>query len=207
MNARSFWGHIHRHPHHHGLFAAGRRGSPFGGDGFGGGNPFRGGGNPFHGNPFQRRGGRARRGDVRTAILVLLAEEPRNGYQLMTEIERRSEGVWRPSPGSTYPALQQLEDEGLVRVETEGGGRTFHLTDRGREAAAALKESAPPWAEAASQDPTDLRELAQLIRQVSVAAMQVAQAGTAPQVTEARKVLVEARRALYRLLAEDGDDE
>ena len=73
------------------------------------------------GGPFGGRGPRARRGDVRAALLTLLAEEPRNGYQLMQEIERRSEGVWRPSPGSVYPALQQLEDEGLVRAEETDG--------------------------------------------------------------------------------------
>ena len=84
-----------------------------------------------------RGGGRARRGDVRTALLTLLAEEPRNGYQLMQEIERRSEGVWRPSPGSVYPALQQLEDEGLVRAEETDGRKLFHLTDEGRKAAEA----------------------------------------------------------------------
>src|SRR3954454_5846792 len=79
---------------------------------------------------FRRR--RMRRGDVRAALLVLLAEEPRNGYGLMQEIEARSEGEWRPSPGSVYPALAQLEDEGLVRPEGEGNGRVYGLTDAGR---------------------------------------------------------------------------
>src|SRR5215208_1704044 len=79
-----------------------------------------------------RRGPRARRGDVRAALLVLLAEEPRNGYQLMQEIEQRSDGTWRPSPGSVYPALQQLEDEGLVRVEPGDGRKAYTLTDEGR---------------------------------------------------------------------------
>src|SRR5215218_4893726 len=78
------------------------------------------------------RGPRARRGDVRAALLVLLGEEPRNGYQLMQEIEQRSDGVWRPSPGSVYPALQQLEDEGLVRVAPGEGRKAFELTDEGR---------------------------------------------------------------------------
>src|SRR5215208_2879278 len=105
-----------RHHHHRGR-GRGRRDFPFGGPmGFGGG-------------PFGGRGPRARRGDVRQALLTLLAEEPRNGYQLMQEIERRSEGVWRPSPGSVYPALQQLEDEGLVRAEESDGSKRFVLTD------------------------------------------------------------------------------
>lgn len=187
----------------------GPRGGPFGGR-FGAGNPFGGnpfGGNPFGGNPFGRRGGRARRGDVRTGILVLLAEEPRNGYQLMQEIEKRSGGAWRPSPGATYPALQQLEDEGLVRVETTTGGRTFHLTPAGEEEAKSAKKQPAPWDEAASE--TEGGDFREIFHQVAMAALQVARAGTATQVAEARKILLEARRSLYRLLADapDGDDE
>ena len=76
-----------------------------------------------------RRGPRVRRGDVRAAALALLAEEPRNGYQLIQEIAERSGGVWQPSPGSVYPALQQLEDEGLIQAETpEGGRKRYALT-------------------------------------------------------------------------------
>ena len=80
------------------------------------------------------RGRKARRGDIRTAALLLLAEEPRNGYQIMQELEERSEGLWRPSPGSVYPALQQLEDEGLIRSEEADGRRLYHLTEAGRAA-------------------------------------------------------------------------
>ncbi len=83
------------------------------------------------GGPGGPRGPRAARGDVRAAALALLAEEPRNGYQLMQEIEERSGGVWRPSPGAIYP-LSQLEDEGLVTATKQGSGRTFELTDEGR---------------------------------------------------------------------------
>src|SRR5829696_6959025 len=100
-----------------------------------GGGPGRGrhrggprGGFPGFGPP---RGPRARRGDVRAALLLLLAEEPRNGYQLMQEIEQRSDGLWRPSPGSVYPALQQLEDEGLVTPAGEGR-KAYTLTADGR---------------------------------------------------------------------------
>src|SRR3954466_13073051 len=103
----------HGRPHHHRHHGPPPFGSWAGGPGFG-------------------RGSRARRGDVRAALLVLLADEPRNGYGLMQEIEARSEGAWRPSPGSVYPALQQLEDEGLVRAEESGGRRLFTLTDEGR---------------------------------------------------------------------------
>ncbi len=76
-------------------------------------------------------GRKARRGDIRTAALLLLAEEPRNGYQIMQEVQERSEGAWRPSPGSVYPALQQLEDEGLIRSEEVDGRKLFRLTDEG----------------------------------------------------------------------------
>src|ERR1700680_5310925 len=108
------------------------------------------GGGPFGGvGRCPRAGGRkARRADIRTASLLLLAEEPRNGYQIMQEVEERSDGVWRPSPGSVYPALQQLEDEGLIRSEEADGRKLFALTDAGR---AFVKErgtdKAAPWEE------------------------------------------------------------
>jgi DNA-binding PadR family transcriptional regulator len=159
---------------------------------------------PFH----PGRGPRARRGDVRAALLALLAEEPRNGYQLMQEIERRSDGMWRPSPGSVYPALQQLEDEGLVRAEAVDAGRRFALTDVGRahveERGDALKE---PWRTAGEQAGNEVIEMRRLIGQVAAAVMQVALAGSEAQQEEARKVLTDARRALYRILAEDEPDD
>ena len=148
------------------------------------------------------RGPRARRGDVRAALLLLLAEEPRNGYQLMQEIERRSDGVWRPSPGSVYPALQQLQDEGLVRSEEQEGSRTYHLTDAGRAAAAAEQESAP-WEAASESVDADVWELFNVARQVGVAILQLTQAGSPEQLAAARDVLNNARRALYGILAED----
>ena len=166
------------------------RGFPFGGPGFG------------FGPPFGRGGGRARRGDVRAALLTLLAEEPRNGYQLMQEIERRSDGVWRPSPGSVYPALQQLEDEGLVRSEETDGRKLFHLTDAGREAAEAL-EGGAPWDAVSESVDADVWDLFNVGRQVGLAVFQIAQAGTEQQVAAARDVLQNARRALYGILAEN----
>src|ERR1700740_335964 len=94
------------------------------------------------------RGRRARRGDIRTAALLLLAEEPRNGYQIMQEVEERSDGVWRPSPGSVYPALQQLEDEGLIRSEESDGRKLFAITDEGSALLAQRDKDAPaPWAQ------------------------------------------------------------
>src|SRR6266704_6657911 len=92
------------------------------------------------------RGRRARRGDIRTAALLLLAEEPRNGYQIMQEVEERSDGVWRPSPGSVYPALAQLEDEGLIRSEQIEGRKLFVITDQGRALVEQRAADAPaPW--------------------------------------------------------------
>lgn len=206
----------HEHAGHpfDGFLFAGRRGGggrDGGGGRFGGGgpgNPF--GGNPFGGHPFHaffRRGGRARRGDVRAAILVLLAEQSRNGYQLMQEIETRSEGAWRPSPGAMYPALQQLEDEGLVQVSADASGRVFSLTTAGKKQAEAAKKEPAPWEAAIGPDREATVEFHQLIKQVTLAAMQVAQAGGDAQLTEARKILKDARKALYRLLAEDDADD
>ena len=164
---------------------------------------FGGPGGPGGPGPFGRGGGRARRGDVRTALITLLAEEPRNGYQLMQEIERRSDGVWRPSPGSVYPALQQLEDEGLVRAEETDGRKLFHLTDAGREAAAATGAEGAPWDAVSDSVDSDVWELFGVARQVGMAIFQIAQAGTAEQIAAAREILNNARRSLYGILAED----
>src|SRR5690348_10974530 len=159
---------------------------------------------PFGGPPGGRgRGPKARRGDVRAAILLLLAEEPRNGYQLMQEIERRSEGVWRPSPGSVYPALQQLEDERLVRADETEGRKLFHLTDEGRQAAEAAAAGGEPWAAASEAVDSDVWDLFGVARQVGMAIFQLAQAGTPDQIAAAREVLTNASRALYGILAED----
>ena len=153
------------------------------------------------------RGPRARRGDVRAALLVLLAEEPRNGYQLMQEIEQRSEGAWRPSPGSVYPALQQLEDEGLVATGTRDGGRVYELTDAGRAQVAERGDAPAPWDAAKEDVGPGSRQLMGLVREVAVAAAQLVQAGDEAQVAQAQAVLKDARRALYRILAEDSPAE
>ncbi|HWM84737.1 MAG TPA: PadR family transcriptional regulator [Kofleriaceae bacterium] len=150
-----------------------------------------------------RRGGRMKRGDVRAGILALLAEQPRNGYQIMQELETRSRGMWRPSPGSVYPALQQLEDEGLVREQTGAGGRVFELTEAGHKQAKQSAEESAPWESAAGAADDPSLELFGLAGQIGSAAMQVVQTGSEAQVAEARKALVAARRALYRILAED----
>jgi len=157
---------------------------------------------------FGPRGPRARRGDVRAALLVLLAEEPRNGYGLMQEIEARSNGAWRPSPGSVYPALSQLEDEGLVRATESGGRKLFELTDVGRTYVTEnADELGTPWEQVGGDE--SVGEMRTLVFSVGAAVMQVVQAGTPEQVAEAAKVLEETRRSLYRILAGDerGSDE
>jgi len=158
---------------------------------------------PGFGGPGGR--GRRRRGDVRTALLLLLAEEPRNGYQLMQTLEERTEGRWRPSPGSVYPSLSQLEDEGLIRSVQSDSGRTFEITDAGRAQLAERGEQKPPW-EADEDDKRDSRRtLKHALAGAAAAAWQVAQAGDEQQIARANELLSETRSALYRLLAGDTD--
>jgi DNA-binding PadR family transcriptional regulator len=158
-----------------------------------------------HGFPgFLGRGPRAGRGDVRAAILALLAEQPMHGYQVMRELGERSGGVWRPSPGSIYPTLQQLEDEELVRPETgDAGRRVFALTDAGREAQAAAAGGPAPWEEVGVEGDVTALELRDLVGQVVAAARQVLHAGETAQIAQAKDVLRDARRKLYRILADD----
>jgi DNA-binding PadR family transcriptional regulator len=154
------------------------------------------------------RGPRARRGDVRAALLVLLAEEPRNGYQLMQEIEERSDGVWRPSPGSVYPALQQLEDEGLVRVEQRDGGKAYALTDAGRAYVEERREQlGAPWDAVRGDVGEGAWDLMGAMKQIGMALFQLTHSGTEAQQAEAKRVLDEMRRELYRILAEDAPEE
>ena len=148
-------------------------------------------------------GRRAGRGDIRAAILTLLAEEPMHGYQIIQVISERSGGNWTPSPGSVYPTLQQLEDEGLIEpAASESGRRVFALTEAGKEAQTA--DTAPaPWDEAVEEADNDLVELRNLVQQVLAATRQVAQAGTQAQIKGAQEVLRTARKGIYKLLAED----
>jgi DNA-binding PadR family transcriptional regulator len=164
---------------------------------------------PFFGGPGGfPRAPRARRGDVRTAALLLLAEGPLNGYQIMQEIEKRSDGVWRPSPGSVYPALAQLEDEGLVRTEEVGDRRTYVLTDSGQAYIDERGEDlSAPWEQMTGAVDDDVGALFREMRRVGMAAGQIGHLGSADQIGKARGVLAEARRALYSLLAEDDSDE
>ena len=157
---------------------------------------------------FGPRGRRARRGAVKAAVLVLLAEEPRNGYALMQEIEERSDGAWRPSPGSIYPALAMMEDEGLIRSVEADGQRAYELTDQGRETVAQRGEDAPaPWEPARDDVADETVQMYKAMRQVVMASTQIAKEGSTEQVKSAQKALAETRRTLYGLLAEDPEDE
>ncbi|MEA2296756.1 MAG: hypothetical protein QOE86_4395 [Solirubrobacteraceae bacterium] len=168
-----------------------------------GGPPFGGPGGGF-GGPGRRW--RMRRGDVRAATLLLLEEQPLNGYGLMQEIEQRSGGAWRPSPGSVYPALAQLEDEGLVKAEEADGRKQYALTDEGRTYVTENRERlGEPWADAGQQVGEERLELRGQLWQLRAAVMQVGTAGTDAQVAQTRQILADARKAIYRLLAEDED--
>ncbi|MFE9453007.1 PadR family transcriptional regulator [Streptomyces sp. NPDC006739] len=176
---------------------------PFGpgGPGFGPGGP------GFGPGPWGPRGrggprGRARRGDVRASILALLKDRPMHGYEMIQEIAERSAGAWKPSPGSVYPTLQLLEDEGLIASASEGGKKLFALTDSGREAAAEGPDA--PWEEASRG--VDWEALGE-IRQAGVGLMeafgQVWKAGSKEQREKALTVINDARKKLYLILADE----
>lgn len=165
-------------------------GPMFGGPGFGGGRG--------HGGPR----GRARRGDVRASILALLKDRPMHGYEMIQEIAERSGGAWKPSPGSVYPTLQLLEDEGLIASESEGGKKLFALTEAGRTAA----EEGPdaPWEEASrGVDWEALSEIRQAGSGLMEAFGQVWKTGTKEQRDKALAVLTDARKKLYLILADE----
>jgi DNA-binding PadR family transcriptional regulator len=138
------------------------------------------------------------------AILLLLAEEPRNGYQLMQTIEERSDGEWRPSPGSVYPVLSQLEDEALIRATEQDGAKLFELTDAGRKYVEDAETETPPW-ETSEEEDHPFRQLRHLIPEIARASAHVIQSGDEAQVAKAIDTLKDARRKLYRILAEEED--
>ena len=147
---------------------------------------------------------RMRRGDVRAALLVLLEEGPQTGYGLMEEIERRSEGAWRPSPGSVYPTLKQLEDEELVRAEAGTGRTPFALTDAGKAYVEENREKlGEPWAKPDEGVGEGRLELRGLLTQIVAATYQLSVAADEAQVARAKELLAETRRGLYRILADD----
>ncbi|MGQ0575566.1 MAG: PadR family transcriptional regulator [Pseudonocardia sp.] len=147
------------------------------------------------------RGRRTSRGDIRLAVLALVAEQPRHGYEILQEIAERTGGAWRPSPGSVYPTLSQLRDEGLVTVERSAGRRIVELTEAGTVYVAEHRAELDAVWESAGGDDADVA-LAEQLGQLHAAAQQVAAAGTPEQVAAATLAITEARKAIYRLLAE-----
>jgi DNA-binding PadR family transcriptional regulator len=171
-------------------------------------------GGSWPGPPGFVRGPKAGRGDVRAAILALLKEGPRNGYQIMSEIEERSEGAWRPSPGAVYPALAQLADEGLIEAEESGGRRTFSLTAEGRRYVEENpRQARAAWESMTEGPPGEMPGLFVQAARLGGSIVQVAREGTPEQIRAAEALLEQTRREMYRLLAgqehggqDDGDE-
>lgn len=154
-------------------------------------------------HPGDRRRGN-KRGDVRAATLLLLAERPMHGYQLIQEISERSNSIWTPSPGSIYPVLQQLEDEGLVSFERVDGRKTATLTEAGTTYIEEKREELGiPWEAVTEQAGAGHREIQESLRGLMMAWKQIAQIGTPDQRKQAIVVLDDARKAMYRILAGD----
>lgn len=150
-------------------------------------------------------GSRMARGDVRSAVLSLLAERPMHGYQIINEIAERSGGTWKPSAGSVYPTLQLLADEGLIEAEEQNGRKTYSLTEAGR-AVAAESTDTPPWVPNTDKDRTRDARYSALPKagvDLAAAAAQVGRSGSPEQVQQAIEVLDDARRRLYTILAQD----
>ncbi len=179
--------HSHRHPHQHGRHGREEfaRSRGFGGHGRGRGGP------------------RARRGDVRAAVLALLADRPMHGYEMIKEIEERSEGAWTPSAGSIYPTLQMLEDEGLIHGEDSGGKRRFSLTDAGRAEREEKSGDVPPWDAVRAGAPSGHMQLRESVGKLFAAVRQVGQAGDEEQRRQVTELLDETRRKVYAILAEE----
>lgn len=176
---------------------------------------FAGGSGPFGPGPGPRGPwggrGRARRGDVRAAILQLLLEQPRNGYQIIAAVDERTEGVWRPSPGAVYPALNQLEDEGLIESFDNDGSRAFRLTNAGREAPEVAADRPRTW-----DSFTDRTENADAANphvvwaefgQLAMALKNLSHSGSPEMLAQAKVIIADARRKVYGLLAGDASDE
>ena len=173
-------------------------GFPFGGPGgpdFGPGGPFGPGGRGG------RRGGRGSRLNVRPALLALLLERPMHGYEMIQELDSRTNGIWRPSPGSVYPTLQLLEDEGLIEVTAEGGRKSYRLTEDGRLEAETAAQN-PPWASIGDDTMSQVQDFRDAAVGIMSALRQVGFSGTPEQRQKALEVLNETKRKLYAVLAD-----
>jgi len=180
--------HEHEHDHDH------QHDHPFAGRGMRGPRGRWGGGRGGWGG-----GRRMPRGAIRTAILVALRDEPGHGYEVMRRLEEMSGGLWRPSPGSVYPHLQMLEDEGMVQSSDVDGSRKFTLTEAGR---AEAEKATLPWQEAGESD-DEVRTLRLGMGQLMSATKQLAGAGEKTQIERGVSVIQKARKEIYQILAED----
>ncbi|WP_305782843.1 PadR family transcriptional regulator [Symbioplanes lichenis] len=184
--------------------AYGRGGFPFGGPGgfggFGGFGGHQGPANPGHRHG--RRGGRGSRPNVRPAVLALLLERPMHGYEMIQELESRTGGIWRPSPGSVYPTLQLLEDEGMIVAEPTGGRKRFSLTEDGRPEAQTAAEN-PPWAQFSEDTMSQAADFRDAAVGIMDALRQVGFNGTPEQRQRALEILNETKRKLYGVLADE----
>lgn len=179
-------------------------GNSFPAGGFGGGNNLDGvwqAMEQFRSKFEKREGARAGRGEVRAAVLSLLAERPMHGYQVIREIEERSNGSWKPSAGSVYPTLQLLADEGLISAEEANGRKIYSLTDAGREVSAA--DTTSPWESTEPGAGNRFTALPKAGVELAQAAAQVNRTGTPQQIQQAVTALDDARRRLYSILAQD----
>lgn len=177
------------------------------------GGPFRGRG-PFSDDPFDEDGGgrqRQRRGDIKYALLALLAEQPRHGYELIKELEQRYAGFYRPSPGSVYPTLQLLEDEGSVTGEPINGKRVYTITDAGRRLLEEWQQQnnhPDPRRGGARPGPgPELEGLRQSMMALMTTVMQAARHGSPEQRRAVLERLDATRRDVYRILAQDDTDQ
>ena len=159
-----------------------------------------------HRGPPFGRGSRARRGNVRKAIFVLLDEEPMHGYQLMQTIGERSNGAWQPSAGSIYPTLQQLADEGFVHSEDAGDRKVYSLTDAGKAHLAERKSRKDQPFEPSDAKNEGQSSLWVAASNVWSAGKQVGKVGSEEQITKAQAILTETRRQLYEILGSDAED-
>lgn len=186
--------HLHSKGHDHCGGHAHARHGDFGRHGFK--HPFMG------GMPHGFGPGRARRGDIRAAVLRLLSEAPMHGYQMIQELAERSGGAWSPSAGSVYPTLQQLADEGLIVAEETSGKKVFSLTDAGTAEVAKTAGQPAPWEEASVSD-SGVSDYREAVGKFIGAAFQIGKGGTKEQREAALAVINDARKALYKILAED----
>jgi DNA-binding PadR family transcriptional regulator len=208
----------HHHEHHehgHESHEHGRRmrrgggfGPPFpgfgpggpGGPGFGHGGP--GFGPGFGGPRHHGRGARGgRRGNVRAAILALLTERPMHGYEMIQELDQRTGGVWRPSPGSVYPTLQLLEDEGLIKSDEGAGRKAYTLTEAGQTEATAAAANAP-WADFSAETVASGHDTREAITGIAMALRQIGYERDQERWNRAVEVLNETKRKLYAILAD-----